>query len=836
MKFGITFHTIFLAILVVTIASCSSDGSDSAVEPTFERPSGKADSFATTRQFEVILTDPHCDVCTPADKDYLLENSRIIARVIELIDGAQESIEVAQFTFSRRNIEAALLRAHERGIDVKLAMNSSQKDGDTVASRLAAAGVDVKFVEGKDVGDWSGLQHAKYMLVDETTLLMGSNNWSSTGTSLNEENTVVLRSDREDPMLQAFGCYFDVMRASALDSAQQCATEEVAFTPGFAAFSFIRDQIRAAEESIDVLMHHLLFDDAVKVLAQAAERGVRVRVVVNAADREETQGNRWDRLRNAGGQIRYKRTNGDLYQLMHHKLAVIDDRVLLNGSGNWSGSAFFNNYEFYVRHDQPEVVRPFENLFDRLWDWSLTEESLDAARTPAEQDFLERQHYFGNLHAHYHLLDGEKWLDDGTLEREENGETIDVTEEAGADPARYAFEYARDSGNLDFMALTPHVQDEDPTDQPNVANMNPAGYAALLSTASSINQESNGQFVAIPGMEWSTNSTGNHVNIVGTTELCKVVRGDYQTFFEGYLVERTEAGERPMVQYNHPRTFRTYDSLNGSWDQIFGVNLAEIPNDSDREKKFNDFGIDDYPPLENVLDSWISGESMPDEAVVEETHRSIQKVADPYIRLMEVTVGRGTSIAGTDSVNPSLGEDSETGEVERFHKAYTNWDYYLLNGYQLAPTANHDNHRANWGSGHSSRTVVLAEELTEDALLDAIDQRAVYASEDENLRISLYAEQRIRQGSSLTTLGDRIQLDILLEDPDFDGPFEVKIRVGTVGTDEVTVQQDVEIDGGEWTPVTVALPDLGQHFVYLEVFEPEPNRMAWSAPIFVDRR
>jgi len=87
-------------------------------------------------------------------------------------------------------------------------------------------------------------------------------------------------------------------------------------------------------------MHHLLFDDLVKELAPAAERGVTVRVLVNAADRGEIRGNRWQRLFDAGGIIRFKQTNEGAYQIMHHKLVIIDDSILVNGSGNWSGSVF----------------------------------------------------------------------------------------------------------------------------------------------------------------------------------------------------------------------------------------------------------------------------------------------------------------------------------------------------------------------------------------------------------------------------------------------------------------------------------------------------------------
>lgn len=832
-------HVVRIAVIVLTVAIASCSGGTG--EPSTYQPSygGKADSFETTRQYEVILTDPHCDVCTRADKDHLLANSKIMARVIELIGQAEESIEVAQFTFSRTQIEDALLEAHNNGVEVRIAMNHGQQGRDNPSTRLKEAGVPVRFVEGKDNGSYIGLQHAKYMIVDDEIVVMGSNNWSSTGVSINEENTIVLQSDEDDPMVGAFRCYFEHMYNAQLQLAAGCSNDEVRFTPSTQPWKMIRDEIRGAQSSVDVLMHHMTWDDAVKELAKAAENGRRVRVIVNAEDIDETRGSRWDRLRAAGGEIRYKQTNSDLYQFMHDKLAIIDGQVLLGGSGNWSGGAFFNNYEFYTRIDDPGVLVPFNGLFSRLWSWSLTEESLQEGRTAREQDVLEREIYFGNLHAHHESTQGEDLLDDGNLEREIDGETVDASVEAAGDPVRHAFEYARERGGLDFMALSPHVVDDRADDPPDIASMTREGYQNIIETAAAVTTESEGTFVALPSFEWSTNSLGNHVNVLGSAEISKVERGDFKTFYEGFLALRRDEGDRAYLMFNHPRTFRhpDNDTLNGSWDQIFGVNLQEIERNSDRSKKFNDYGLDDYEPLASVLPSWIAGEAMPDESIVRETMGNIAQTTSAHHRLMEVTINRGSGLKTEMPVNPSIVEDYETGELERYIKVHSDWDYFLRNGFRLAPVASHDNHYANWGTAHTSRTAIIAPELTEDALLDAIGERAVYASEDENLEVRFYAEDRVRAGNELVTIEPSARLQFHLADPDFDGPYAVKLWGGTVGADEVSVVRDLgELAGGEWHDIEVETGADGLHFFYLEIHEVAPDRMAWSAPIWIDRQ
>ncbi len=828
-------------VLFLLALGCGAPAEVAPIEGGADGPFGKADGTEVQRTYEVVLTAPHCDVCTPEDKAWLKARSAVVARVVGLIDAARARIEVAQFTFSVREIEAALLRAHERGVEVRVAINARQAEGDTVANRLKAAGLAVRFVKGGGTEERPGLQHAKFMRVDKGILLTGSNNWSSTGTTINNENTVVVYGAGDDPLIGAFGCHFEAMWADDPDAAVDCSVDGlVAFTPGTRAIKFLTEGVRAAERSVDVLMHHLLFDKLLKELAKAAERGVRVRVVVNEADRGETTGSRWDRLRAGGAEIRYKRTNADAYQLMHHKLAIVDGRTLFNGSGNWSGSAFFNNYENYVRYTDPAVVRPFEAAFRRLWRWSLRADALDAEITAAQQHAADTRVYFGNLHAHFHAHgpEGERWDDGEEGVKDADGEAVHTdTGEAPTETAKYAFTYARDRGGMDFLALSPHVVDDRPNDAPDIPNMGVAGWDALRAAARSVTASSGGAFVALPAFEWSTNSTGNHVNVLGSEALAKTERGRFDLLYDEFLPGRAAAGDRPVLMLNHPRTQRVNtDYLTGNWDQIYGVALTDIPKNSQRTKKFNDFGLDDYPPLRDVREAWIAGEQMPAAGVVAETLANIEAATRPFLRLMEVTVARGKELGGEDPRNPSLSED-EVGAWSRYTKVHRDFDYYLLHGFRIAPAANHDNHWANWGTGHTTRTAVIAPSLSEAELLAALDARAVYATEDENLALRFYAGGRAPMGDSLTTLEGRLSGELRVDDPDVpDARYAVRVFRGRVGAPAVEESQAFEsVTGGTWQQIALDVPEPGDWFFYVEVHDLDQDRMAWSAPIWITR-
>lgn len=786
------------------------------------------------RQIEVLFTAPYCDVCSTADKTALLARSPLISRTVAAIDAAQASVDATQFTFSRTEIEQALLRAHQRGVRVRLALNAAADQPDTAGRRLAAAGVEVRYVKGQAASGSEGLQHAKFVIVDGRVLLSGSNNWSSTGMSINEEHTVVVEASADDALVSGFACHFEVIWEQRHADASACNTDEVAFTPGSVGKNRIRDEIRASRRSIDILMHHLAFTDLVKELAVAQERGVQVRLVVNEADRAEYQGAQWTRLFAAGGQIRFKRGNTAEYQLMHHKLAIIDGAVVLAGSGNWSGSAFFNNFENFTRLREPHVVRAFEDRFAALWTTALSASSIAAGKTAAQQHADETRAYFGNLHAHYHAEANGRLLDDGhASQRDAAG--VETPVDTGATPAaaaRYAFEYGRDRGGLDFMALSPHCTDDSAADQASMPNIDQASFTGLGEVAAEVTASSSGGFVALAGMEWSTNSTGNHVNVLGTRAAAKVLRGRFDLLFEGFLRGRRAGGERPLVMFNHPRTFAsTEDGVEGNWDQLFGVPLTSVANGSERKNKFNDYGLDDYPPLRDVRDTWLSGAVLPDPAVVDATLANVWASAAPYARLMEVTLGRGTEIGDDIARNPSLVE--EAGQIVRRTKVESDWNYYLVRGFRLAPAASHDNHYANWGTGHTSRTGVVAPALTEAALLEAIDRRAVFASEDENLSVRFYAADRVPMGGETATVSTRVPGSILIEDPDYTGPYQVRILRGRLG-EGVTEMATLTLAQSGWLTFDLELLGRGQHFFYVEVLEVGANRMAWTAPIWIE--
>ena len=53
--------------------------------------------------------------------------------------------------------------------------------------------------------------------------------------------------------------------------------------------------------------------------------------------------------------------------VQHHKFCVIDSKLLINGSYNWTRQAAVSNQENIVVTNQPDLVRDFEAHFAAMW-------------------------------------------------------------------------------------------------------------------------------------------------------------------------------------------------------------------------------------------------------------------------------------------------------------------------------------------------------------------------------------------------------------------------------------------------------------------------------------
>lgn len=116
--------------------------------------------------------------------------------------------------------------------------------------------------------------------------------------------------------------------------------------------------IDAATASIDAAAYQFTNDPIAEALIRAARRGVRVRIITDRAQ-ENNNDTAPKKVRMAGLDLRTDAGE----KLQHNKYTVIDGRLVLTGSFNWSDNAELNNAENLVIIDDQATAQVFAKDF-----------------------------------------------------------------------------------------------------------------------------------------------------------------------------------------------------------------------------------------------------------------------------------------------------------------------------------------------------------------------------------------------------------------------------------------------------------------------------------------
>jgi phosphatidylserine/phosphatidylglycerophosphate/cardiolipin synthase-like enzyme len=111
------------------------------------------------------------------------------AALVDALDGARASVLVQAYSFTSAPIAAALKRAHERGLDVKVILDKGQRSEKySSATFLQHAGIPV-WIDTKHA-----IAHNKVMVIDQRTVVTGSFNFTKAAEERNAENLLIIDS------------------------------------------------------------------------------------------------------------------------------------------------------------------------------------------------------------------------------------------------------------------------------------------------------------------------------------------------------------------------------------------------------------------------------------------------------------------------------------------------------------------------------------------------------------------------------------------------------------------------------------------------------------------
>ncbi|MCD4671567.1 MAG: hypothetical protein K8R77_02785 [Anaerolineaceae bacterium] len=322
------------------------------LSPTPVTPSGPApvDETIPNAVIDVIFTED-----SPAVESALLNAIR----------GAQHSIDLAIYNLTNEEIGDALLEAAQRGVQVRMVMESKSMDK-IIPQGLAAAGISIQ-------GDNRGaLMHHKFLVIDDQDVWSGSANFTNSGLTSDNNNLVHIRSSR---LAENYTTEFEEMWAYHLFGADSFANTpnpqltvdgvllESYFSPDDGVLNHLVALVNDAETSIAIMAFSFTSDDLAVAVIQQARQGVEVQIVMDEAQAASNQGGEYENLRQAGLDVHLDGNRGQ----MHHKVIIIDEQIVSFGSYNFSANAERRNDENVIIAHDPELAGAFMVEFARIY-------------------------------------------------------------------------------------------------------------------------------------------------------------------------------------------------------------------------------------------------------------------------------------------------------------------------------------------------------------------------------------------------------------------------------------------------------------------------------------
>ncbi len=128
--------------------------------------------------------------------------------------------------------------------------------------------------------------------------------------------------------------------------------------------------LQGANKSLDVEMYLFNYRGLADELVKAKERGVSVRVILEPRLTGTENLEMMKYLRENGIDARWASLD---YKLTHAKAVIVDGKMVLVGSTNWSSSALKKNREYSVLIEDQDVASEFLANFEKDWGMATSE-------------------------------------------------------------------------------------------------------------------------------------------------------------------------------------------------------------------------------------------------------------------------------------------------------------------------------------------------------------------------------------------------------------------------------------------------------------------------------
>lgn len=361
----------------------------------------------------LLIAKPKNVYCKNQDiEQTLLRNDVPENRLIEWIkaDNTHE-IFMAYLSFSNKRVTEALCESLKKGTLLNLVVDADPEEdkGNASAEELKKCGDINVHYRGNRNG--LGFAHNKITIINPhdplTFQMVFSSGNMSTGTVIHHENWHFLTTSPQSYLAQAHLCLKENLidhgdsKKDFVSNMKNClgqiSTEEesdikVFFVPGQGkeAFNALATYARGAEKIQS--MAHRFSGIFVALFSELAEAKKEINLILDddmywsyKLHKDVGRNSRMEAfkaipLKNIGVKLRFLETNQNQVFLQHNKYMIFSmpnhEDVVFTGAGNFTSSAFENNFENFYIIKIPKVVAQFKTQYDLMWNVLSTSEEM----------------------------------------------------------------------------------------------------------------------------------------------------------------------------------------------------------------------------------------------------------------------------------------------------------------------------------------------------------------------------------------------------------------------------------------------------------------------------
>lgn len=134
-----------------------------------------------------------------------------------------------------------------------------------------------------------------------------------------------------------------------------------------ATFRFIGNQVNEymlnAEEKVQIAVAWFTNENLFKTLVKLLRKDISIELILNNDHiNNRESGLDFNEFLDAGGKFYFSNNSN----LMHHKFLIIDEKIVVSGSYNWTYNAEFRNRENILSSTDSNIIQQFINEFESL--------------------------------------------------------------------------------------------------------------------------------------------------------------------------------------------------------------------------------------------------------------------------------------------------------------------------------------------------------------------------------------------------------------------------------------------------------------------------------------